>query len=569
MSVTLIDPTQLKNGSGPPASGGFIFAANYDFTAQTPGGSLIIGSNTVTLHPVPAGVNGTDTDHYVYISGGSGTAEAVLITGGTAVSAAPSGTIIFTCAHTHSGAWTIKSATAGGQEAHSVAVAGSLIQFPAGANYFYGPMTVTKSELTVQGTGTGSVLYQNTLSFGLIVNTLNGFGSQVRDLTCSYNGSAQSGVAAVTFQGTAIGDIFWPQAINLKFNSVAVGIRFVDAQYFRARDIFSQSYSENCVESRKLYGSHDGGDSRIQDCTFGGGVASIYLSDTPVVIMTGNKYNGGQYAFHGVDSGGFVIGSSSLENHTTAGILIEGTVANAVLGGIIDGCLIDQNSDIAWGGIILAPFDANAIKNIIIKNNLIGGLPGRTHTQTGVFFGGSSTATNVSISGTFAGLTTAVNVSAGCTNIAVTEYNLGTGGDALDTPFALSNTETTLKPNAPVTFAELTAMGTVRDGSQAYVSDGQATSPTDNTLIGGGSGALGVRIASAWRVASGTGGGIPLTITGTQDGSNTAFTASGSVGKLFRNGLLLAPTIDYTAAGTAITMVIPPAAPDILLAFSI
>src|SRR6185369_12054560 len=72
---------------------------------------------TITVTPCPFGVNGTDVYHYVRISGGTGTAEAVLITGGTCTSGLASGTIIVTTANTHTGAWALTSATAGIQEA--------------------------------------------------------------------------------------------------------------------------------------------------------------------------------------------------------------------------------------------------------------------------------------------------------------------------------------------------------------------------------------------------------------------------------------------------------------------
>lgn len=92
-------------------------STDYNFPAQTPGGSLGIGSNTITLTPVPLGVNAANPGHALYISGGAGAAEAALITGGTAVSGASTGTVIVTCANTHSGAWTVTSATAGIREA--------------------------------------------------------------------------------------------------------------------------------------------------------------------------------------------------------------------------------------------------------------------------------------------------------------------------------------------------------------------------------------------------------------------------------------------------------------------
>ena len=90
-------------------------AVDYTFS-QAPGGSLSIGVNIITLTPCPLGVNGTDTNHFVYISGGTGTADAAAISGGTCTSGASTGTVAFSVAHTHSGAWTIQSATGGLQE---------------------------------------------------------------------------------------------------------------------------------------------------------------------------------------------------------------------------------------------------------------------------------------------------------------------------------------------------------------------------------------------------------------------------------------------------------------------
>ena len=93
-----------------------VASVDYKFSAQSPGGSLSVGSNSITLSPVPLGINGADSNHWLYISGGSGTAEPVLITGGTAVSRSSSGTVIVACIYTHSGAWTVQSVLSGVQE---------------------------------------------------------------------------------------------------------------------------------------------------------------------------------------------------------------------------------------------------------------------------------------------------------------------------------------------------------------------------------------------------------------------------------------------------------------------
>ncbi len=106
--------TELSNTPTIP----FSIPGAFQFT-RTPGGTLTSGiSNTVTLSAgCPYGVNGTSIGpHYLYASAGTGTAEAVLITGGTCVSGASSGTVIFTPANNHSGAWTLTSATGGMQE---------------------------------------------------------------------------------------------------------------------------------------------------------------------------------------------------------------------------------------------------------------------------------------------------------------------------------------------------------------------------------------------------------------------------------------------------------------------
>lgn len=95
-----------------------VFSSDYDFTPQVPNTTLSAGvPATITLSPVPPGVNGTNANHKFYISNGTGTAEVVTMTGGAAVSGASSGTIIFTPANNHSGSWTIRSASAGVQEA--------------------------------------------------------------------------------------------------------------------------------------------------------------------------------------------------------------------------------------------------------------------------------------------------------------------------------------------------------------------------------------------------------------------------------------------------------------------
>lgn len=116
----------------------WLSTSDYNFTAQQPGGTLTatVGA-TITLTPCPLGVAGTHTvagnlPHLLYISGGTGTAEAPAITGGTCTSGATTGTITLTPANSHSGAWTIQSNTTGAQECIYVAGATGACRMPAG-----------------------------------------------------------------------------------------------------------------------------------------------------------------------------------------------------------------------------------------------------------------------------------------------------------------------------------------------------------------------------------------------------------------------------------------------------
>lgn len=100
------------------------------------------GSNTLTLAVGPLGVSGTDANHYLYVSGGTGTAEAVLITGGTCTPGATACTLIITTANAHTGAWTLGSATSGIAEVVAFAVANGnqAAALPAGSFTMHAPV---------------------------------------------------------------------------------------------------------------------------------------------------------------------------------------------------------------------------------------------------------------------------------------------------------------------------------------------------------------------------------------------------------------------------------------------
>jgi hypothetical protein len=106
----------ISVGAGSPVNP-IVNSAVYTWT-QIPSAKTAIqpGLNSVILTPCPRGVNGTDAWHYLYVSG-TGTPEMILITGGSCISRASSGTIDFTAVYSHPVGYTIGTATAGVQEA--------------------------------------------------------------------------------------------------------------------------------------------------------------------------------------------------------------------------------------------------------------------------------------------------------------------------------------------------------------------------------------------------------------------------------------------------------------------
>jgi hypothetical protein len=120
------------------------------------------GPKTVNLPACPAGVTATEPWYYVYISG-TGTAEAVLVTGGTCAGNGQAGTLQFTTVNAHPAGYAITSASGGLQEALIVArfiatnpagpsQSGKVI-VPPGELQAYARISVRASNVTVDFSG--------------------------------------------------------------------------------------------------------------------------------------------------------------------------------------------------------------------------------------------------------------------------------------------------------------------------------------------------------------------------------------------------------------------------------
>lgn len=178
-----------------------------DFTfTQTPGGSLSAGTQTITLTPCPNGVAGADTNHYLYVSGGTGTAEAALITqsggAGTCTSGASSGTIKLTIANSHSGAWTVTSASAGIDEAFR-SVSGPRLQMARGTYDIYGTI-YPPVNATLKGAGVAATVLnwnQTNAKMFFVKNT----NFAMSEIYLSQIGTATSGSIGIYTEGTGSG----------------------------------------------------------------------------------------------------------------------------------------------------------------------------------------------------------------------------------------------------------------------------------------------------------------------------------------------------------------------------
>jgi hypothetical protein len=401
----------------------FIFSTDYMFAAQTPGGSLIAGSNTITLSPVPKGVNGSDANHYLYISGGTGTAEAVLITGGTAVAGAASGTVIVTCANTHSGAWTIQTATAGIQEAvqyvHSLPGTSASIYIPAGNWSTYATITVNTTVI-LRGTGCqgGSAISLQTLNIDCIHMTSQN-GCAILDLALFGPGGTGTGWAFVgngnircyftrlLTLGFNYG--FWVTGDNytsyrdvdvINFNNVGVQcagnnnvvvfdnvncstgattgnglyvtnsgqILFVNCSFLGANYGFlcqpASGQVAASLDFAACYFDHNGAAAAALDSTTGGGsITRTRFSECWIGSATGV---GMQFT----STGGKIYDTALVECHISGngnnGVTITGPNTSSVK---IVGCSIFNNGmSVAGSGIALD----NGIDNVVISNNFIG-----------------------------------------------------------------------------------------------------------------------------------------------------------------------------------------------------
>lgn len=222
----------------------------YDFKPQSPGGALTASTPaTKTLAPCPY----IATGNYLYLSGGTGTAESVSITATTCTGGAASGTVTFTPANNHSGAWTVKSATSGIQEAVNAAPRGAMVSLTPGTYTVKGGASLTISLVNMRGSGVNDTVIAcdggtGTTPIIYVSNTGAPRGYQVSDFTVDATAcSTRYGIELVGFTYNSI-----VQHVNI--NKAAVGLYVALGSGYSA-------YKDISIWEPSTYGVYVNGDS--------------------------------------------------------------------------------------------------------------------------------------------------------------------------------------------------------------------------------------------------------------------------------------------------------------------
>jgi len=333
-----------------------IISSAYDFAPIAPGGNLLVGANVITVAPVPLGVNGSDTNHFLWITGGTGTPEAVPIIGGTAVSGAATGTVIVTCANTHSGAWTLRSATSGVYEAANTfpGTGSGEVVLPAGQTRFHQKLSLpikAGGNLTIRGQGedVSFILRSEEYVNGDLISYVQAAGFSavltLRDFTM-YAGGGNSNVNSTSGAAIHIVD-------QTSTPTNVINVRIFDGWRGLWLENTSRSYVQRltyiqtptCVANGILCqagiyvtgGTGVSGNIQVVNCFIGGGSFNdpkmlsygIYLSGTDGIQFTG----------------GFIAAATiAILFDGNAGTLTNGYVDNMVIDGITQFGILFQGS---------------------------------------------------------------------------------------------------------------------------------------------------------------------------------------------------------------------------------
>jgi len=422
--VRAIEQALGPNLTNVPQSGWYN-TAQYNFApivsgsgVSAPGGTLSPGNNVLTFAVVPVGVNGSDVKHYLYVSGGTGTPEACLITGGTGTAGQANGQIIVNCANSHSGAWSVRTATSGFQEAKVAAGPNSVIFIPGGSWPFYAPAYIDTT-LQVIGAGLNSsvITLQSQTQDGFDVVTPNPASGQIpvifRDFEIT-SSSTQTAGSMISITGAAGFMNDQSEVRNVWFEKPFIGITLTNCDYFTIVDC---KFHGSPVGSTYIQASNplnpDAGDSIIQrNWFFGGGTGINCLSGGGLRILD-NKFLSSQT---GVNLNWTTGGSNqlSISRNNFDGMVVNGVSLSTAPGTLLSDFSISDNY---FGG---------AITDSLIKISQGSGTISRGVIGQNYFIQPSGTGTCINILGG-SGISITGNVIVSANNASATVFFAAAG----------------------------------------------------------------------------------------------------------------------------------------------
>lgn len=427
----------------------FVDARIYNFTPQSPGGTVAIGANTVKLSPFPKGLAVGDL---MYIAG-TGTPET------TALTAVTTTTVSFTAVGAHGAGWTIQSASGGLQQAHNVSIDGQIILIPGGGLKVWDKTVVTKAVHFMGATASyvsGSQIQPQTA--GQVVFDVEGpLGAAFSHFGIIRAGLQTSGQSIYLNNDTAtkIKDIYFLNGYDEVYanNSSQTEISGCYFGTFAHDGIFLNSANADATGPH----IHDN-DFFASGPSMNAGIQHV----APGALLVENN------GFHCVSpyglelsetgaSGQVLVTGNTFDGPTTAGILVIPSVDYS--GYVFTGNLFSNFSGTVGSGIWVN--DTHALGGVATGNYFTGS------TNVAIIGNGKGWMFN---SNTVSGVLTVVQDNAGISNT----YGLFTlTGTAPTNLFVGGGTSPTLLNSFPMTYTQMTAYP-VANGSQIYATDGNS-----------------------------------------------------------------------------------------------
>lgn len=199
----------------------------------------------LTFSSCPRGMSGAFALQKIYLSGGTGTAEVVPVTGGTCTSGSSNGTLLVTTVNPHTGSWKAESSTAGIQETVHAAGAiagGTTVLIPAGISTVRAGIAIPYGQVGISGVGLGITRILpaafSTEDLFLFSGSGNQFYNSIRNLSIEGSPAQTAGWAinAVTQE--------YFVAERLQIIGYPNGIRFMNAHISQVSDVYISDHED-------------------------------------------------------------------------------------------------------------------------------------------------------------------------------------------------------------------------------------------------------------------------------------------------------------------------------------